>query len=360
MVTRELKIALIVGFSLVLVVAVLISDHLSSARTARLASAEAASPTPTGLTPVDPIRTAENTAFGTEAALALGEGKPAVVSELARERAARDEADRRAAREAGPITIAMGTLADRLADGQTPPPAMELTGGPALGGRLAPPDPDRAIIDEITAAGGEVVAVGDVRDVKLPPSSPTIDEEPATPAAPTPRTHTVAQGQSLFQIAKQYYGDGGRWKAIADANPGRVGERGAVRVGVTLVIPDAEQAAPRSKPAPTAEPQVRPTRANEQRLASNTPAEKPAAKAPASKPASKPAAKPAPKTPEPKVASKSSSRSRTYTVRAGDTAGKIAQRLLGTSKRADELLEFNDIEEAESLRVGMVLKLPVS
>jgi len=37
-VTRELKLALIVGFALVLTVAILVSDHLSKARTANLAT----------------------------------------------------------------------------------------------------------------------------------------------------------------------------------------------------------------------------------------------------------------------------------------------------------------------------------
>src|SRR3954470_12184985 len=59
-VTRELKLALIVGFALVLVVTVLISDHLSHARQTELA----------GNIPAEPIKAAE------PPAIAMGNDSP--------------------------------------------------------------------------------------------------------------------------------------------------------------------------------------------------------------------------------------------------------------------------------------------
>lgn len=53
-------------------------------------------------------------------------------------------------------------------------------------------------------------------------------------------------------------------------------------------------------------------------------------------------------------------RCKTYTVRAGDTLGKIAARELGNSARHPELLAANagKVKSAETLRVGTVLTIP--
>ena len=51
------------------------------------------------------------------------------------------------------------------------------------------------------------------------------------------RTWRVREGDSLRRIAKRVYGDEALWKAIRDANPGKVGPDGAVRAGVELSIP---------------------------------------------------------------------------------------------------------------------------
>ena len=51
---------------------------------------------------------------------------------------------------------------------------------------------------------------------------------------------------------------------------------------------------------------------------------------------------------------------KTYTVRAGDTLGKIAARELGASKRYPELLAANKdkVKSAETLRIGTALAIP--
>lgn len=61
--------------------------------------------------------------------------------------------------------------------------------------------------------------------------------EPAKPAEAAPGTHVVAAGDTFWDLAVKYYGDGGKWKLIADANAG-ITPKG-LPVGATLTIPPA-------------------------------------------------------------------------------------------------------------------------
>ena len=51
----------------------------------------------------------------------------------------------------------------------------------------------------------------------------------------TTKYHTVRQGDSLWALAAQEYGDAGQWRAIAEAN-GLANPR-TLRTGETLVVP---------------------------------------------------------------------------------------------------------------------------
>lgn len=54
-------------------------------------------------------------------------------------------------------------------------------------------------------------------------------------------THTVERGETLWGLAKHYYGDGMKWKKLASANADLVGESGSnyLEVGWTLTVPNA-------------------------------------------------------------------------------------------------------------------------
>ncbi len=66
-------------------------------------------------------------------------------------------------------------------------------------------------------------STGELMPTGLPTETSTGAETTAppiveTPAPPSTRTHTVRKGDTLWSIAKEYYGDGKRWKEIAAAN----------------------------------------------------------------------------------------------------------------------------------------------
>lgn len=78
-------------------------------------------------------------------------------------------------------------------------------------------------------------------------STPQKAVEKGRQAAPSGRetekvvTHTVERGETLWGLAKHYYGDGMKWKKLASANADLVGESGSnyLEVGWTLTVPDA-------------------------------------------------------------------------------------------------------------------------
>ena len=61
--------------------------------------------------------------------------------------------------------------------------------------------------------------------------------ERATDAPSSERVHVVVSGDSLYELAWTYYDDGSKWKAIKDANPGKVKGKNGLSLGTELVIP---------------------------------------------------------------------------------------------------------------------------
>lgn len=51
------------------------------------------------------------------------------------------------------------------------------------------------------------------------------------------KTHTVARGDTLWEIARTHYGDPAKWRAIAEANPQINPNR--IDVGMELNLPSA-------------------------------------------------------------------------------------------------------------------------
>jgi len=337
-VTRELKLSLLVGFSLVLVVTVLISDHLSQAGTARLAADVAERPS---MTPAVP-------------AVAI---EPDIdVPLLGGDRfASADPATPGFARAFPDATRSSGFPASPEADVASEVPTLVLGREEPRVASLTSREAHSDLISTVLKQGGRVLngeihlpAAAETQTKTLPtsPGRPPSVIVPTTlatppllvPQAPTQTTpqapvqasasYTVVAGDSAFKIAKRYYGDGKVWKRLLESNPGRISADGNVRLGSKLTIPGVQP----STVGPIAAP--------------STPAgRKPTTVAITGKPA-KGAVKP--------------SAAATYTVKRGDTLAAIAQRELGSVKRSKDILELNKgvIRDPNNVPLGAVLKMP--
>lgn len=77
-------------------------------------------------------------------------------------------------------------------------------------------------------------------ETDAPPPPLVVEEEVApvaneVPAPPAPRTHTVVSGDTLFNIAQQYLGDGNRYMELAQAN--NIPNPDHIEVGQVITIP---------------------------------------------------------------------------------------------------------------------------
>lgn len=73
----------------------------------------------------------------------------------------------------------------------------------------------------------------DMSTARTPAQTTTII--PATPSGQ--RTHTVKKGDTLYSLARQYYGAQGKWKEIWEANRNVVPDPNKLTVGTKIVIP---------------------------------------------------------------------------------------------------------------------------
>lgn len=336
-VTRELKLALIVGFALVLGVTVLISDHLSKARQSTLESSADSQPQHVPApAPVEPaMRLAQEpppggSITGPDLSPDRGSFRPAG-PELA--------SSESGSAAPGSIDELVRQLGGQVREGEIRMPGLAGTDLP--GDRSSPGRRDPNVIDPNRPAGPTYgVEVPKQQPAPVNPNperivlgpdrtnTPPIHIDPpiiAPPASPV-REYTVAAGDTAYKIAKKFYGRGEDWPRLSAANPGRIGANGQVREGVLLKVPSTLAGAKTPSVITPGQPD---------KSASQTPGKTPG------QPASK-------------------AGTRTYTVKSGDTLGQIAQRELKTTKRMPELLALNSklIKNPNDLRVGMVLTLP--
>lgn len=320
--TREHKLALILGFALVLVVGVLISDHLSGARQATLES-------------ILDDRVAE--------APLLAPGRPIPQTTPATEDVFASNATHEP--ESAPEQAA-GVLA-QAPERQAIPPAQLITGQPAdepltLADRGEARGPSLSV-DELRRYARDqfgieltpvtpVVGMADDRAPRSTTQPAQREPERSAPAYPAPRLHTVQPDETLWSIANRYYEEGSLHAPLAAYNRSRLPDPSALRVGVTLLIPTRAELLGSSDAALAA-------RGAEAKPQSTKPG--------ATKPASKPDAKPA-------------APAREYVVKKGDTLGDISMASLGAAKRWREIYELNQdrIDDPDNVVVGTRLRLP--
>jgi len=61
--------------------------------------------------------------------------------------------------------------------------------------------------------------------------------QPSAAESLATRYHTVAKKDTLYAIARTYYGDHRRWKDIYEANRADISDPNKIRVGQRLLIP---------------------------------------------------------------------------------------------------------------------------
>ena len=72
-------------------------------------------------------------------------------------------------------------------------------------------------------------------DTDAPPPEEKVEIIEVAPVAVESRTHTVVAGDTLFNIAKQYLGDGNRYPELAKAN--NIANPDHIEVGQVITIP---------------------------------------------------------------------------------------------------------------------------
>lgn len=189
--TRENKLALVVGFGLVLFVGILVSDHYSEANRTESANlndrAEASRPPRPFEDRLTPVRGAgRQPALPNDPMLAnIPSGGGADAPDL-------------------------GAPASRNDAAPTPIEPI----GPRIQDPLAPESGVRVLTIQPAPTGG------------VPGRKPSSD-----------RSYEVRAGETLYAIAKREYGDGNAWKALAAYND--LGNAEKLREGATLKLPDA-------------------------------------------------------------------------------------------------------------------------
>lgn len=324
-VTRELKLALIVGFVVVILVTVLISDHLSQANTTKLAATDVQAPAL-----IQPAETRPDPVFAGRVPPSPGPLMETPASTPEPTIARVEPGDQNAPRvmrltqgEGSSIEDVVRDLGGTIRDGVIGLPLADThkmgMGGvePEAVGRKQNGSGEGSGIDPLPTPQPSKPEV-----VILPEPKPVVMPEPKiVPEALV--FHTVAEGDSLYKIAKQYLGNGNEFRKIIAANPGLT-EESPIRPGQKLRIP-----------AKAAESGVK---------SASTPGATPRAKEAVAKTA-------------PTALVKAASPDR-YTVKAGDTISGIAKAVLGSVRYTDAILDANPSVDAETMAVGTVLKIP--
>ncbi len=93
---------------------------------------------------------------------------------------------------------------------------------------------DRNVV--LYAADGPAWSSRTETDAPPPPvKEEAVEAPPVAPVAVEKKTHTVVEGDTLFNIAKQYLGDGNRYQELARAN--NIANPDHIEVGQVITIP---------------------------------------------------------------------------------------------------------------------------
>ena len=92
---------------------------------------------------------------------------------------------------------------------------------------LPPPEP--IVLEPVPEVSEEVSPA--------PPRAAPTEPPVVEPPTPAEVTYVVRRGDTLYSIARRFYGDGKLWTLIRDANRDRIPAPELLRVGTELTIP---------------------------------------------------------------------------------------------------------------------------
>ncbi len=232
--SRDSKLALIVGFVVFLTAAVLISDHLSRARTAQIEGGVAVeesvpgAPEPIGLR--EPLQVASNRDRSpSDGSLRAPSGAEAPketqrVDAFEPQRSSSTRDTTQASSTSEPVAAEVPTLKDLTEPAEEPGPVIFAQGPVSQPRLMAAPAKRRADPQRVRASDNDNGAFA---------------------------SYTVKEGETLFDIAAEHLGRGSRWKAIRDANPDKISSDGGVWAGAQIRIPLGEASGRNARgPAP--------------------------------------------------------------------------------------------------------------
>lgn len=369
--TRETKVGLLVGLAIILLIGIIVSDHLSVAQHQQAANlTQFAQQAQQSVAPAAPPSATTNPVSAVTPAAGYPNPQQASPSNPARPLPL-------------PADAVQPTDQNRNPNGI---PRPYDTQSYLMAGDVRP-----SVLTLSHTDTAEAAVVQQASWATTPSVAP--QTSPRNVGAAQPAVHYVDAGETLWQIAQKYYGDGHHWRVIADANPKAIQSNGNVRGGVRLVIPnkanlvgvvveDADMPNSRRDPRTTDQPTAATTgqtirvRAGDSlhalaelhlgsasRWRAIYDANRDSLKRPEQLRTGMKLRLPTGATASENAATPKASSagpSRTYKVQAKDTLSTIAAKMLGNADRWEEIYAANRkrIDDPDSLDVGQELKIP--
>ncbi len=115
---------------------------------------------------------------------------------------------------------------------------LTIAGCNASGKSGAAAEPAVSMVDSYTPPVEEAAYEADPYAIYGSPAPVESGFEPLpSTSSIAPRYHTVAKKDTLYGLARTYYGDQRRWRDIYDANCSTISDPNKIRVGQRLLIP---------------------------------------------------------------------------------------------------------------------------
>lgn len=321
--TRETKVGLLVGMGVILLIGIIVSDHLSVVQSQNPAdftgyagqAQESIQPMDAGRGVVGDARTVREPAPGQHRTA------PVPTPGQLQQRSWPDSAPVNEASSPGQAERLPWAYALDRPNASTPAAARQSQGAEAG------PHPQLDASRQPIGTYAQQIAPEQAQPVPTMTIAPQPSQPVESLAAAAPQrtagaeiVHYVKKGETVYEIAQKYYGNGEYWRTLASHNPGKIKPNGHVNENVRLIIPNRAGLALGDDFVPVS--QVgQPVRV-EARGTTRQPA--------------------------------------TIEVQAGDALSTLADKYLGSSARWQELLEANrdQLEKPTDLRAGMTLRLP--